>query len=475
MEGEALLPLASGSYTIMDLMQRFKIDSLLDFDASGNMSYDYYYEQYGIVKGEELLRFKDLNYNEHFTVYNPFPQLLPHAIDTVVSYTHTLTFEAEHIGVVEAVMRSGHFDFTVASNIGQVHRVVVRSNDIKDAEGHNLELDFPFWSGSFGFDLDGMHYETQTPNTLNLSYEVYLLTHGSLESELYLDVDITGRELVIQEMKGYVESYGTRNQVDTVFSFLPDQVLGALHLNEVNVRLRERNTFGIGARLVVDTADVICEGLAPYSLFQPMPLVVDLPTQMTFEEIHNQTVSGKINAMGGRAYASSDFIINPDNYSGLVTVFDTSEIDVRVDVSVPMAFRVDEARFQDTVDMNLGEIKSPEWVKKLTLEMTLNSTIPFDLVGSFMAYDTLSGKVTDVLLDNTALVAASYDGQTNKTTLSIEVTEERLMTVLHSNKLIVDLRLDTDGHDIKLNASQSLGYYLKAKVEYDGIVELENE
>ena len=49
------------------------------------------------------------------------------------------------------------------------------------------------------------------------------------------------------------------------------------------------------------------------------------------------------------------------------------------------------------------------------------------------------------------------------------------MTVLHSNKLIVDLKLDTDGHDIKLNASQSLGYYLKAKVEYDGIVELENE
>ena len=475
MEGEALLPLVTGSYSIMDLMQRFQIDSVLDFDASGNMSYDYYYEHYGIVKGEDLLRFKDLNYNEHFTFDNPAPQILPHPVDTMVSYAHTITFEAEHISVVAALMRTGHFDFTLGSNIGVARRVVIRSSDIKDVQGHDLELDLPVDEGYFGFDLDGMRYATDVPNTLDLSYELYFTVPGTMEPELYLDIDINATELAIQEMTGYVERYGTRSKVDTVFNFLPNHLSGSLDVNDVNIRLRERNTFDIEARLVVDTADVICEGITPYSLFHPIPLVIDLPTQMSFEEIHNQMISGTINATGGRAYASSDFIINPENSSELVTVSDTCEIDVRVDVGIPMAFRADEVRYRDTVDMKLDEISMPEWVKKLTLEITFTSTLPFDLHGCFMAYDTLSGQVTDVLLEDADLIAASYNGQPQHSTIAIEITDERLMAVLQSNKLILDLGLDTAGNNIKLNANQSIGYYVKAKVEYDGIVELENE
>ena len=472
-EGEVLLPLVTGSYSIMDMMQRFQIDSVLEFDASGNMSYDYYYEHFGIVKGKEMLRFNDLNYSEHFTFPNPYPSALPHPVDTMVSYAHTITFEAEHISVMTAWMRTGHFDFAIGSNIGSVTRVVIRSSDIKDAQGHDLEIDLPIDDGAFSFDLDGMRYATDEPNTLDLSYELYFTVSGATDPELYLDIDIVGTDLAIREMTGYVERYGTRSNVDTTFVFLPNHLSGNLKVNDVGVMLRERNTFGIEARLVVDTADVICEGLAPYPLFQPIPLVIDMPTQNSFEAIYDQTISGEINATGGRAYASSDFIINPEGISDVVAVYDTCEIDVRVDVRIPMAFRADEVRYRDTVDMKMNEISMPEWVKKLTLEITFNSTIPFDFHGRFMAYDTVSGMVTDVLLDDTDLIAASYDGQPHTSTIAIEVTDDRLQAVLQSNKLILDLGLDTKGHDIKLNAQQGLGYSLKTKVDYDGAIELE--
>ena len=66
-DGEVMLPLARGSYTLMDVMQRFQIDSLIDCNAAGAMTYDYYYEHLGAVSGEDLLRFKDWNYTEHFS------------------------------------------------------------------------------------------------------------------------------------------------------------------------------------------------------------------------------------------------------------------------------------------------------------------------------------------------------------------------------------------------------------------------
>ena len=472
-EGETLLPLATGSFTLMGMMQRFQIDSLIEFDASGNMTYNYFYENFGVVEGSELLKFKDLNYNEHFAFENPIPFVLPNPIDTVLSYEHTLTFEADHIGVVEAEMRSGHFDFNLETNIGAVTRVIIRSTDIKDAQGHDLELVFPLTSNSFGFDLDGLHYVTETPNMLNLSYELYFSMTGSTDDELYFDIDITGNELAIKKMTGYVESYGTRSHMDTVFSLFPDNVSGMLQVNDVNIRLRERNTFNLEARLDIDTAMVTCEGIMPFSVFEPLPLVIDLPTQMDFNEVFSQNVDGRINAAGGRTFASSNFIINPNGISDLVSVADTCGIDVRVDVAIPMAFRVSDVHYLDTVNLNIAEIKTPEWVKKLTLELTFISTIPFDLSGRFLMYNSETEQVTDVLIDDATLIAASYDGQATTSNITVEVTEERLQNLLKSNRIILDLQLDTDGRNVVLNGNQSLQFFTKAKAEYDGVVEFD--
>ena len=59
-EGEVLLPVGSASFTLMKLMQQFKIDSIITCSEDGNLSYGFHYEDFGVVKGEELLQFKDL-------------------------------------------------------------------------------------------------------------------------------------------------------------------------------------------------------------------------------------------------------------------------------------------------------------------------------------------------------------------------------------------------------------------------------
>jgi len=110
-EGEVLLPIGSASLSLMDMMQKFKIDSLILCSPEGNLSYGYYYEDFGVINGNDLLRFKDLDYSEHFSIENEFSLVLPQAIDTMFHFEQSLVFEADHISVLEAEMKSGHFDF----------------------------------------------------------------------------------------------------------------------------------------------------------------------------------------------------------------------------------------------------------------------------------------------------------------------------------------------------------------------------
>jgi hypothetical protein len=124
--------------------------------------------------------------------------------------------------------------------------------------------------------------------------------------------------------------------------------------------------------------------------------------------------------------------------------------------------------------MNIGQIDNTLGIKKLTLDLDFDSTIPFDLDGRFLMYDSKTEQVTGALLDETTLIRASYDGQPSKTTVSIELTESQYQDMLDSDKLILDLRLDTDSHDVVLKSDQRLQFCAKAKVEYDDTIELEN-
>lgn len=470
-EGELLLPIARKSLTLMDMMQRFQIDSLITYSEDGSMSYHYLYEHFGAVDAEELLRFNDLEYKEHFAFENPFPQVLPHAFDTMLHFEHTVVFEAEHIRVLEAMMRSGHFDFVIGSNIGLLRRVVIRTSDITDAAGNDLELDFQFSQNVIGFDLGGLRYETEMENTLHLNYDLYFRIQGTSDPELYFDVDIRGRDLAIKEMKGYVEKYDSRSTIDTAFNLFPDNITGSLEIKGARLRLKERNTFGLGARLVVDTALVMGEGIEPYSILEPLPVEVNLPTQFAFAEVFNQTLNGKLNACSSSVFSASSFIVNPSGMSDMVSVADTCTIDIRADVSIPFAFSVDDVCYLDTIDMELSGIEMPDMIEKITLDMTFNSTLPLNLGGRFYMYDSQNERITDTLVANDEIIKASFDGQPTTTMVSIDITESRVQHVLHSDRIIMIYELDTEARDVVLNKNQKLELFVKTKIKYNGVVD----
>ena len=470
-EGEMLLPIANKSFTMMDMVERFQIDSLITCSESGELSYNYYFEDNDAVDGNKLLRFKDLNLTAHYAFINPYVTEPPTITDTMLRFAETIVFESEHISVFEALMKSGSLEFRMESNVGNLQRVVLRSPNISDGQGNDFVLDAQVQNNTFGFDLTNLHYLSDTANALTFDFELYCYYYPTNDPELYADIKIVGRDVAMRSMRGFVEAYGDRNSIDTLFSLFPDNVEGFLEVEGVSLRLSERNSFPMDARLVVDTALVMGEGVEPFSILEPLPLEVDLPTQKVFSEVFDRTLHGKINAWGGMVYASSDFIVNPSGLNDMFTVYDTCNIDVRVDVDIPFDFKVDEVRYLDTVNMELSEFSLPDIIECLTLDLTFISTMPLNLNGRFFMYNSENEEITDVLLPDSQLIQASFDGQPTTTTVSIDITEERIEKVLGSDRIIMAYELDTDARNVKLNANQKLTLFVKAKVKYDGVVE----
>ena len=469
-EGEMVLPIGSGSFTVTELMQQFNIDSMITCSENGVLAYGIHFEDLGVVNGENLLRFNDLEYHERFSVENLIPIVLPQAIDTMFHFEQTIVFESDNIHVMEAEMKSGHFDFDVNTNVGLLRRLVIHSSDITDDGGHALELDFDLNSNDIQFDLDGLHYETDTANTLRLGYDVYVRLQSIPNQELFFEVDVKGSELAIREMSGFVDPYESRNVLDTTMNLFPGNASGSLQVQGARMRLFERNTFDLEARLDVDTAWLIADDDAPYPVFGPQPVSVDIPSQTSFGQVFERSLSGKISANETGLYTTSSFIVNPSGMSDMVFVSDTCVIDVMIDAEIPFAFTVNDVRFVDTTDLNL-KIDAPEQIEKLTLELTFISTIPLGLNAQFFAYDSETGQITEALVAEDRLINASYDGRPVTTDVTLEITGEKVEHVNHSNRLISIYEIDTDAHDVCLKGQQQLSLFVKARVKYKGTVE----
>lgn len=483
-EGTLLLPIASGDFTIMEMIERFEMDSMITFTESGNMTYHYSYEHEDAVSGAELLSFKDFELSETWPIDLPNLAALLGPIDTVVHFNKTITLESEHINVFSALAKSGKLRCGIGfgTNAIQLTSLSVHSSEITNAQGGELWAIMDENTGFVEVDLRNMHFDTEEANTLNLDFHVGLRLRPSLQPLGNTHYEISIDDLKLSEMRGWVEPYSTSSRIVTNFDVFPENVSGNLELEDVQLYLFLRNGFRLPAKLVVDTAEVSGEGFDPISVFETMPQVVEMGFAPEFEQVFHRTMAGRICAHGAIATATSDFIMNPDGLTDIVTVADTCSVAVRADVELPLSFTVNEAHYFDTVILNLSEnlsadmpLLQSDMIKKLTLDLDLTSNIPLDLTGSVLMFDNESGQVTDVLADNIVLVSTSADGQPVSHTVTIEVTDDRIRHIMESNRLILDFDVDTQAREAVLNANQYLRFYVKAKIEYDGIMELKNE
>lgn len=469
-DGEIMLSLASATYTFPDLLKQFNVDTLLNFDEDGGMHFLFNYDLENVVDGEKILVYKDTDVNHSFTIQNPYPFVLPEPIDTTIVFTHAVSLESDHIGVQKADIRSGSFGFEISSNITHLNQVVIRSPEFVDVDGNELQLVYNPSVGQNSLDLAGMHFETLAENTIHFVYEVSFTMQDNTMPELNFESTLHVVDLHVREMLGWVKNYASSRTLDTTFKMFSDKIHGVAEMCAAKIRLRERNGFQLNARLQIDTALLWGEGVPPYQVFSETPTFVDIPSTSEFTDVLSETVRGKLNMTSDYAYASGVFVLNPDGMEDVVSVSDTSTIDVKVDVDIPCSFKVDQLSCIDTVEMNFANASLPEVIDEITLDFDFLTDLPFNLSVSAYAYDSVNAIVMDTLAVNEKL-QGSFDGSQVESEIVIQAIDDRVDKILKSDHIILNFLLDTDSHDVMLNRKQNLSFDVKAAVKYVGNVE----
>ena len=227
------------------------------------------------------------------------------------------------------------------------------------------------------------------------------------------------------------------------------------------------------AELQINQAEFYGGGVAPSPIFNHYPYVLEVVPSTEYvnvlpDETIDLTVDTRFDAV--RVAAVLDF--NPTHVDRLVTINESSSLDMQVDATVPMRFNVPGVYYTDTLDLSLSDITAPDLVKEILLTILFDSEIPFNLSGQLYTLNSNSGHVTDSLLTHAMHLNGSFDGNKVRTTAEISLTHDRLAHLLAADKLIIRFGVDTDNKDVVLNLDNGIGLTLKADVIYGGSVDV---
>ncbi len=468
-EGEWNLPIASASRTIGDVINALNQNGAIVNDENGNLHFVYNYFIDDAIKGADFMYFKDQQFADSVVIDNPAPIVLPAPIDTVLRFEKTIALASENIGMMSAEIKSGRLGFSVATNLSGFRQIIVMSPNIMDANGNNLNLVMDTLDKERVIDVAGYRCETQVDNEITLVVEVHLSIQDLSESQYKTSFDLKVNDLKMSRMTGKIGRFSSCHRIDTTFNLFPNSLEGTAMFLDAKVKLRERNSFDLPARLRIDTAMISGAGQS-YCIFDQMPVVVNIAPSDGYVEVFNENVSGVLNTNKQQALSSAVFILNPYSLNTVFEVADTTSIDTEIGVYIPFKFNVPRVNYIDTVDMHLSNYDSLDFFKEVVLNMLVRTDIPFNINVRACFYHYDSGEVTATLFDDDWVLKGAFDGNMQESDITIALTQEHIRQLLHSDKLIIQYHIDTEGHDVELNAKQRLMMALRAKVFYDGMI-----
>ena len=473
--GQWKLPIGSAYVNLEKVLSQLNDNDLVSPDEDGNLMLRYRFAMDPIIKGSDVMSYNDVEYTVGFAVDNPYQYVLDNPIDTMVRFDQFVELRSDAAALHRAIIKSGTVFFRMESNIGHFTEIVLRSNDIFDAEGLPFERVIEMGELS-EVDLSGVKIETDSANVLRFTYEIHYQMYDLLEPQYKFDATLGMRNFCIGELQGWLKSYSAPFTLDEPFSLPLDKVVGSLKLIGTRLKIEARNSFDLTARLKIDTAELCGETVAPSMLLDHYPAVYDIALTNAMTPLFNETILLEVSSDHDRIYASGEFIFNSDGMDNMVTVYDTSSIGVAAEAVVPLRFNIPGVRYLDTLVLNLSGADFPEAIREVVLHMAFDSELPFNLKAQLFTMDSVTGQVTDSLLANDRFIAGSFDGKPVRTEASVSITHERLASLFAANKLIMRFGIDTDSNDVWLNLKDGLGVTLKADVIYDGeLLDLDND
>ncbi len=479
-------PVAYGHFKVADLLSQFdKNNNIQEYDES-EILYITYEEKVPAKTGENLIdipdqfsiqQYKktDIESDSEWSGSQKVAQ-----IDDVVK----VNFDVGADKVFNlATFKAGSIVFTSISNLEHNAELRIVCNQLKDAQGSHFEetVKVSDVSGSYNqteqFPLSGYtaNFNNPTIDTTQLQFFYYLTAYNSgagISTDDSIVVDASMENLDFSFIKGHFgqESVITEDEIilnlDLYGTGIEDFIF-----EDPRIELKTRNSFGIPLQVRVDSLIAFYEDLLPAVLLPTnqtaqdttiininYPLPYEYPavkrTDTIFSDdngnIENftQVINDKPNTLKYRVNVVSNKDDPKTDTNQFIT--DTSNINMDLEVQLPLSGYAENYLLNDTVDLDLSELYEQESeIKKLKLRLDIANGMPVDINGqiymtdsNYMAIDSLFDEGPKLIVESGEVSGGRVVNKTEKIT-HITIDDNDLDKYEDVKYAIIAIKLNT--------------------------------
>lgn len=464
------VPLVSATLGMEDIVKN--AGGYVLADSSSGLIHLVYASDMVAANAKDYLKIPDQELDTDFDFYIPGLQL---GDTMILDFGKPYTFSFPDEEIVDSLQISGEFSINLVSNLTHSGKIEVElpfvlcgGQPLVFQMNHNYTGSLPVLI-SQTIDLNGCHiYLTQesgsSVNIIQPNYRIDIYGDNNPAPDSFnIQMNDKLANLGFVNVFGKLGTY-TETFRDVFSVGLFDKVeLGEVDLQEIGLRINVENSFGLPIQITPN------EMWASSSVNPPYKVVIgDLPATM---DILAPSVSG----VGSFAHStieitSHDVIeafkiapqlifydftasLNPPGSTGYNFILDTSEIRFKFEVDLPLIGKIGGLELQDTVSLNLDDIKE---AKSLSLRLLVENFFPVEVeFQTYMINDNQT--ITDSLfLGMTTLLPAGIPGPgqdekvlvPGKRQIDITLSGARLDAFFDASDLIIKGRLRTAGQEL---------------------------
>ena len=463
--GEWGIPILNATYTIEDILLQLGNNDYISQDANGQLFLNYIFDEKRIVTDSTILSFSNTSSSYRWR------EVIAIAAGSTMTKDTTFLFKIpdDNIIIRRGTVMHGYLDLAISGNI---ETVVVSSQSIRDASGRNFIRTI---SGNYQekIDLSGYSVSFSYEDTNKIAIDVHIIYQGTgATKEYYMNMNVSSQNLRLREVTGKMKPFtGRYTDMLDIGKFLDrNHSGGSLTLFNPKVTVHIKNSFNrIEGVAFIDTLHFMGQNTSSHIL-TAYPSTIQVLAGMNAEQDVQGLSSVFFSSLFDKLKFAGHVIVNPLGFSaGELSIQENSALDIKANLGIPFEVKTDNLYYRDTVNFNLGDsLNMGKTIQNIVFRYVIGNKLPFNVNTQIYFYNSRQQVLVDSLFyPHLSLAGTFKEGDMVETAALLEIEQNRINKVLTADKIIFQVKINTNGRTVFVNAKHGVKAVLGVKIKYE--------
>jgi len=467
-----LSPVAYGSLTLEDIISEFDSSSYISSDPDGLLLITYEDSLFSYI-ADDLLEVPSQDFIEFFiesdfTILPGFPGW--NTGDTLtINRTENFPFSFENGEQLDSmILDEGTMAFNISSEFQHTGQITITCPNIRlngipftktipiNVDDGSFTYNEPFTLDTYTIYLSDSVTVDSTFTYMPVDFKVELISSGAgVFAGEQIDITATVQDLNFEAIFGYIGDYELLTQTgDIDLSFFENTIEGYVRFENPQINFNIQNSYGVPAAVSIsrftgfnstdsiqmtfdETMDTF--GYAYPTLTDYINNDIYKDTVISINET-NSNVADFLSFLPSSLEYALSATSNPDGPNASYNfVSDDSKIDIEFEFILPLWFQADSFAFEDTIDLDLVDIKDDagDYIDKVSVMLEVSNGLPLDIDFQIYFVDSLYNPVDTLFAENARpIISSAIINETDNTVIAPGV---KTSLVEYTNDEIMDL------------------------------------